>query len=100
MSTTFDELTLAEVEEVSQVALGGRSISDITSDPLMVAAGVMWAIKKRDDPGLQWDAFKANTRMGDIKRFSEQMEEEQTDPLGMSMNGRPSSEPTSATSGT
>ena len=100
MSISFDDLTLAEVELVSQEALGGKAISDDDSDPLMVAAGVMWVTQKRQGSEVSFADFKQTVTMRQIKEFSAQLEAAADDPLGMSMNGRPSSVPTSVTSGT
>lgn len=70
--TTFDDLTLGEVEELTATALGGKNIDQ--SDPLMLAGGVMWMVHRRDDPSLTWDHFKATTKMADIKSFAVDME--------------------------
>lgn len=75
--STFDDLTLAEVDEISTVVLKGKSIGAPDTDNLMLAGGVMWMTQRRDDPQLAWDAFKARTKMGDIKAFSIQMEVDQ-----------------------
>ena len=75
--SAFDELTLAEVDEVSQQALGGKSFSDENTDALMMAAGIMWVTLKRQTPDLTWPVFKASTRMSDIKAFALEMEHEE-----------------------
>ena len=69
---TFDDLTLGEVEEMSTVALGGKSVSD--SDPLMLSGGTMWIIQRRDNPSLQWEDFKKSVTMKQIKDFSLEMQ--------------------------
>lgn len=76
--SAFDDLTLGEVETMTAVALNGVTISD--SDPLMLAGAVMWMTERRTKPDLQWDAFKAGVKMGDIKAFSVQMEADGLDP--------------------
>lgn len=76
--SAFDDLTLGEVEQITVTALKGP-ISE--ADPLMLAGAVMWMTQRKNDPGLEWDAFKANVKMGDIKAFSIQMEADEMDPL-------------------
>lgn len=71
--SAFDELTLAELDEIRETCLGGKAINDDSVDPLSLAGAVMWATQRHDDPGLTWDAFRQKTRMGDIKNFSESM---------------------------
>lgn len=73
-SSAFDDLTLGEVEEISTIALGGRSFSSDGVDPLMLAGGVMWITKRRTSSGLTWEEFKATTKMSEIKSFSLDME--------------------------
>lgn len=68
--SAFDDLTLGEVEEITTVVLKGKNINDPASDPLMLAGGVMWVTQRHDEPGLTWDAFKARTKMSEIKSFS------------------------------
>ena len=82
--TAFDDLTLGEVEEMQNTALGGKGISE--ADPLMLAGAVMFTMAKRDDKSLSWEAFKASTRMSDIKTFSQTHMSENGDshPLEMS----------------
>lgn len=75
----FDDCTLAEVETITTVCLGGKSIGDDTADPMMLAGGVMWTFARRDNPSLTWDEFKSSTRMADIKSFSIQMEADTLD---------------------
>lgn len=74
--TAFDDLTLGELDEIREQCLGGRNINDPTVDPLTLAGAVMWASTRHDDPGLTWEAFRMKTRMGDIKAFSLQMQED------------------------
>lgn len=76
--SAFDDLTLGEVETLQQEALGGVSMA--TADPLMLAGAVMWALARRSEPGLTWEGFKASTKMGEIKAFSE-AEMGEPDPL-------------------
>lgn len=78
--STFDDCTLAEVELMSATCLGGKAISDEHADPMMLAGGVMWVIARRENPSLDWEDFKRNTKMGDIKAFSIQMEADDMDP--------------------
>lgn len=78
--SAFDDLTLGEVEEICTIALGGKNISDDSTDPLMLAGGVMWATQRRMEPSLTWDTFKTTTKMADIKAFSIQMEADEMDP--------------------
>lgn len=68
--SAFDDLTLGEVEEVSQTVLGGKSFGDDSVDPLMLAGGVMWVTARRMEPSLTWETFKASTKMSEIKAFS------------------------------
>ena len=72
----FDDLTLGEVDEIQNVALGGKQFSDDDANPLMLAGGVMWIMKRRDDPALSWDIFKNQTKMSEIKAYSEEMNEQ------------------------
>lgn len=76
--TPFDELTLGEVEELTRDCLGGSSFAD--ADPMQLAGAVMFMTKRRDDPTLEWQAFKATVRMHEIKTFSELMNEDNLDP--------------------
>lgn len=80
--SSFDDCTLAEVEEITSVCLGGKSIGDESADPMMLAGGVMWVFARRDNPPLSWDEFKATTKMSDIKAFSIQMEADNLDDVG------------------
>ena len=75
--SAFDELTLGEVDEIRNECLGGKNINDPTVDPLTLSGAVMWAASRKDDPGLSWEAFKQKTKMGDIKAFSIQMQEDE-----------------------
>lgn len=75
--SAFDELTLGELDEIRNECLGGKNINHPDVDPLTLAGAVMWATNRKDDPGLSWDAFKQKTRMGDIKAFSQQMQEQE-----------------------
>lgn len=81
--TPFDELTLGEVEELTAVCLNGKQFQD--ADPLTLAGAVMWMTRRKDEPDLEWKAFKATVRMAEIKEFSTTMDE--------------SSDPTKATTG-
>lgn len=76
--TPFDELTLGEVETLTAECLGGVSFAD--ADPMQLAGAVMFMTYRRDDPTLNWPTFKATTRMFDIKKFSELMDEDAVDP--------------------
>jgi len=76
--TPFDELTLFEVDEMQTVCLEGKTISD--SDPMRLAGAVMFMTNRRENPLLDWESFRRQTRMADIKAFSELMNEEELDP--------------------
>lgn len=76
--SAFDDLTLGEVEVITTVALKGVSLAD--ADSLMLAGAVMWMTQRKTNPALEWESFKANTSMGDIKAFSIQMEADEMDP--------------------
>jgi len=76
--SAFDDLTLGEVEQIVNVALGGKSIAD--SDPLMLSGAVMWMTERKSNPDLAWEQFKATVKMSDIKAFSIQMEADEMDP--------------------
>lgn len=78
--SAFDECTLAEVEKLTATCLGGKSMGNDDVDPMMMAGGVMWITALRTNPHLDWVTFKQNTRMGDIKAFSKEMEAENADP--------------------
>ena len=73
--SAFDDLTLGEVEELSNVVLGGKAISDDASDPLWIAGGVMWLTSRRMEPSLTWDQFKQTTKMSEIKSFATSLQE-------------------------
>lgn len=77
---TFDDLTLAEVDEIQTQCLGGKSFSDDDANPLMLAGGVMWMASRRDNPTLTWDSFRTTTTMAQIKAYSIDMEAEGLDP--------------------
>jgi len=76
--TPFDELTLFEVDEMQTVCLDGKTISD--SDPMRLAGAVMFMTNRRENPLLDWESFRRQTKMSDIKAFSELMNEEELDP--------------------
>lgn len=76
--TPFDELTLFEVDEMSTVCLDGKSIAD--SEPMRLAGAVMYMTQRRHNPGLEWEGFRREVRMADIKAFSELMNEDELDP--------------------
>ena len=78
--SAFDDLTLGEVEELSNVVLGGKSISDDSSDPLWIAGGIMWLTARRMEPSLSWETFKTTTKMSEIKAFSTELQAVDTDP--------------------
>jgi len=72
--SAFDDLTLGEVDEISTHCLGGLPMSHPDTDPMKLAGGVMWMTQKRANPSLTWDTFRYATSMGDIKKFSMEME--------------------------
>lgn len=78
--SAFDDCTLAEVELITSQCLGGKAMSDDDIDPLMLAGGVMWVTERRGNLELSWPEFKSKTRMGDIKAFSAQMQEDEANP--------------------
>lgn len=78
--SAFDDLTLAEVDEITQGPLGGKPMSDPTIDTLKLAGGVLWATQKRTETGLTWQAFMQRTKMSDIKSFALEMEHEGLNP--------------------
>lgn len=80
---SFDDLTLAEVEEITTTALGGKSFGDPTADPMMLAGAVLWMANRRDNPELTWEGFKTTVSMRDIKAFSTEMAEDEANPLGV-----------------
>jgi hypothetical protein len=75
----FDELTLWEVEEMNTICLDGKGISE--SEATRLAGAVMFMTARRDNPVLDWETFRRNTRMVDIKAFSELMNDEEADPI-------------------
>jgi hypothetical protein len=75
MSNPFDELTLGEVEVMSTICLDGKSFED--SSPFALAGGVMFMHRRRQFPDIDWDEFKNTTNMGDIKAFSELMNDDE-----------------------
>jgi hypothetical protein len=79
----FDELTLGEVDELTTECLDGKSIAD--SDAIKLAGAVMFMHQKRTDESLTWKSFMQTTRMGDIKKFSELMTEDESDPTNGAM---------------
>lgn len=83
--TPFDELTLGEVETLTAQCLGGMSFAD--ADPMQLAGAVMFAHYRRQDPESTWEQFKATTRMYDIKKFAELMDEDELDPTKRDSNG-------------
>lgn len=82
--TPFDELTLAELEEMQTDCLGGKSIQD--ADSMQLAGAVMYMTHRRADESINWDAFRKTTRMVDIKAFSELMNDEESDPTNGAMS--------------
>lgn len=81
MATSFDDLTLGEVEEITNVVLGGKPFSDPSVDPLMLAGGVMWVTNRKDFPQ-SWEHFKNNTKMSAIKDFATSLDAEtESDPM-------------------
>lgn len=71
--TPFDELTLAEVDELVTICLDGVTIAD--ADPIKLAGGVMFMTQRKTDPTLEWETFRRTTRMYDINAFSDLMNE-------------------------
>ena len=55
------------------ICLDGKSFED--SSPFNLAGGVMFMHRKRDKPEIDWAEFKRTTNMGEIKAFSELMNE-------------------------
>lgn len=77
--SAFDELTLGEVERLTTECLNGAKFED--ADPLQLAGAVMYYTQKRNDPTIEWQAFKDQTTMAAIKSFSEVMNaDERMDP--------------------
>ena len=76
---------MAEVDEITDVCLGGKSMADQSTDPLRLAGAVMWMTQRRTDTTLTWDEFRQRTRMADIKSFAIELEAAAMDPT----NGRP-----------
>jgi hypothetical protein len=78
-SNPFDELTLAEVQQMRKECLGGKTISD--ADPLDLAGAVMFFTQRRTN-GLDgtWVDFQAQTKMKDIKAFADLMNDETENP--------------------
>lgn len=74
----FDQLTLGEVEEMTTVCFDGKEIQDL--NPFTLAGGVMFMHQRREVPGIEWDEFKRNTLMVDIKEFAARMNEDEMDP--------------------
>lgn len=74
----FDDLTLAEVEELTDVCLGGKSFED--ASPIAVAGAVMFMTERRTYPAMTWEQFRNETRMGAIKEFSDRMNAESENP--------------------
>lgn len=78
--SVFDDCTLAEIELLTATCLNGSNMGDTNVDPMLLAGGVMWVIARRANPMLDWPTFKNETRMGDIKAFSIQLEADEMDP--------------------
>lgn len=76
--TPFDELTLDEVEWLTRECLDGKDFQE--APPMTLAGSVMFAHERRSNPELTWADFKRQTRMFDIKKFSEAMNEDSLDP--------------------
>jgi hypothetical protein len=76
----FDELTLAEVQQLRKECLGGATISD--ADPLDLAGAVMYFTQRRNMNGdaPSWPDFLATTKMREIKAFADLINEETADP--------------------
>jgi hypothetical protein len=70
----FDELTLGEVEVMTDVCLDGKSFEDVS--PFNLAGAVMFMHRRRDKPEVEWAEFKQSTNMGEIKAFSELMNDD------------------------
>lgn len=75
----FDELTLWEVDEMNTICLDGKGIQD--SDAMRLAGAVMFMTNRRENETLDWETFRRQTRMADIKAFSELINEDNADPL-------------------
>ena len=74
----FDDLTLAEVDELTTVCLGGLSFED--ASPINVAGAVMFMTERRTYSALTWEEFRTNTKMGAIKEFSDRMNADAENP--------------------
>lgn len=72
--SAFDELTLGEVERMTKECLGGVKFED--ADPIQLAGAVMFMTERRNNPQLEWQAFKDTTKLSAIKAFSELMKAE------------------------
>lgn len=58
--------------------LDGKSFED--TSPFNLAGAVMFMHRKRDKPEIEWSEFKRTTNMGEIKAFSELMNDDELDP--------------------
>lgn len=67
--SAFDDLTLGEVDDIERECLEGKTFTE--ANPLKLAGAVMWATKRKSEPGLQWEDFKYHTSMAEIRAFSE-----------------------------
>lgn len=77
----FDEMTLAEVDEMTEVCFNGKSLEE--TNPFNVAGGVLYMTRKRDNPELNWKEFRENTRMHEINEFARLLnDEEPANPTG------------------
>lgn len=70
--SAFDDLTLGEVDDIVKECLDGKPFTE--ADPLKLAGGILWMTKRRQGETLSWDDFRYSTSMGDIKKFSMEME--------------------------
>lgn len=68
--SAFDDLTLGEVEDIERMCLDGQPFAE--ANPIKLAGAVMWMVKRKDDPTLEWDDFRYKTTMNAIRDFSEQ----------------------------
>jgi len=84
MSNPFDRMTLYECDVMVEECFDGKSITDV--NPFDFAGGVLYIIKKRDNPELDWESFRRVTPMSEIKQLSQELNEDDEE-MGNPMNG-------------
>lgn len=80
---TFDDLTLAEVEDIETEF--GKELSELSG--LRAAGAVLWIERRRANPLLQYAEFRVGVHMSDLKAWIEAQSAADVDPFDGTATG-------------